>query len=392
MTRILYVITELDVGGAENALYQLATRLNRDAFEPEVACLQGEGPLAARLHQRGIPIHLLCARGKHDLRALWRLRRLVRGADIVHSFLFHANMAARFAAIAAGATAVVASARVAERQRPGRRRLECWTRRLVDVEVCVSAGVRDFFRAGGFPPEKLVVIPNGVDAAQFAGRSPAFKERIGLGPATPLVATIGRLHEQKGTSYFLRAASSIRRSRPDCQFLVVGRGPLEEPLRAEARQFQLERHLRFLGFCDDVPSLLKATDVFILPSLWEGMPNAVLEAMAAGVPVVATRVEGTVDVIEDGRTGVLVMPRDVPALVSATLRLLEDPARAERLGQAAQEHVRAHFPIEAMVRRHEELYAKLVTEAEGKDPRRMRPKETTRAIGPNEQHGWETHP
>jgi len=363
MTRILYVITELDVGGAENALFELATRIGRELFQPEVACLHGQGPLAARLHTRGVPVHLLGAQSKSDLRVLWHLHRLIGEGDIVHSFLYHANMAARFAALRTGASAVISSARVAERSRPRRRTLECWTHRLVDVEVCVSTGVRDYLRAGGFPAEKLAVIPNGVDAARFAGRTgdnPRLRERLGIPPQAPLVTTIGRLHEQKGISFFLRAAASLHHTRPDCHFLIVGRGPLEAQLRNEAKQFHVETHVHFLGFCDDVPAILKATDVFVLPSLWEGMPNAVLEAMAAGLPVVATRVEGTVDLVEDGKTGVLVMPKDVPALVGAVLRLLNDPARAALIGHAAQEHVRARYPLEAMVRRHEELYAGLL--------------------------------
>ena len=116
MTRILYVITELDVGGAENALYELATRLNRDVFQPEVACLSGEGPLAARLHLRQVPVYFLGAQRKSDLRALWRLRRLIAPGDIVHSFLFHANLVARVAALGRRPAAVISSARVAERE------------------------------------------------------------------------------------------------------------------------------------------------------------------------------------------------------------------------------------------------------------------------------------
>ena len=121
MIQVLYVITELDVGGAERTLCELATRLSRDAYEPQVACLMGRGPLAGHLERAGVPVHALEARRKWDLGALWRLRRLIRQADIVHSFLYHANMATRFAAIGAGASAVISSARVAERSRPRRR-------------------------------------------------------------------------------------------------------------------------------------------------------------------------------------------------------------------------------------------------------------------------------
>ena len=147
MTRVLYVITELDVGGAEKALVELATRLSRGAFEPEVACLMGEGPLVEPLRKSGVRVHLLDARGKWDVRALWRLRRLAAGFDIVHSLLFHANMAARLAAMGIGVGAVIAAARVAERSRPRRRWLERWTHWLVDAEVCVSNGVRDYLGA-----------------------------------------------------------------------------------------------------------------------------------------------------------------------------------------------------------------------------------------------------
>jgi len=363
MARVLYVITELDIGGAEKALFELATRLDREAFTAEVACLTGEGPLACDLRDRGVPVHLLRARGKWDLRALWRLRRLLGRFEIAHSFLFHANMATRLAAMGTGLAAVVSSARVAERSRPMRRRLECWTHRLVDLEVCVSSGVRDYYGAGGFPRDKLLVIANGVDVERFRRRAAAFKAHLDLEPDTPLITTIGRLHEQKGMSYFLRAAASLRHSRPDCHFLVVGHGPLDHELRGEAKQFRIDPCVTFLGFCDDVPAVLAATDVFVLASLWEGMPNAVLEAMAAAVPVVATRVEGTVDLVEDGSTGVLVMPRDVPGLVTAVQRLLDDPGRARELGQAAQAHVAAHFSLDAMVRRHEQLYAELLRKA-----------------------------
>ena len=359
-TRILYAITELDVGGAEKALAQLATRLDRDAFAPEVACLAGQGPIAALLRQNGVPVHLLKARGKLDVRALWRLRKLCRTADIVHSFLFHANIAARLAAIATGTAAVISAARVAERSRPRRRTLECRTHRLVDAEVCVSNGVRDFLAAGGFPRTKLVVIPNGVDVARFEGRDPAFKGRMGLSRDTRLVTTIGRLHEQKGIAAFLHAAASILQSRSDCHFLVVGTGPLEADLRRLAAELHIARHVAFLGYTDRVAEVLKATDVFVLASLWEGMPNAVLEAMAAATPVVATRVEGTEDVVEDGRTGLLVPPGDTPGLVNSILKLLDHPALAAEQGQAAQAHVRRHFPLETMVRRHEELYIELL--------------------------------
>jgi glycosyltransferase involved in cell wall biosynthesis len=360
MTRVLYVITELDIGGAERALCELARRLDRQRFTPQVACLTGEGPLVEPLRESGVPVHLLGACCKADLRALWRLRQLLREADVAHSFLFHANLLTRLAAIGTSARAVISSARVTEPDRPHRRTLDRLTHRLVNAEVCVSSGVRNWLIEGGLPAEKLVVIPNGVDVKRFAGRDPAFKSELGIAPEAPLVTTVGRLTEQKGIEGFIEAATTARHAAPKAHFLIVGEGPLRPRLEAQAEELGLGSAITFLGFRSDVPDILRATDLFVLASHWEGMPNALLEAMAACAPAIGTRVEGTVDVIKDGETGLLVAPRDPRALAEAMKALLTDRDRAAALGRAAREHVETHFSLDTMVRRHEDLYERLL--------------------------------
>ncbi len=360
MTRVLYVITELDIGGAERTLCELARRLDRQRFAPQVACLTGEGPLVEPLRDSGVPVHLLGACCKADLRALWRLHRLLREADLAHSFLFHANLLTRLAAVRTPARAVISSARVTEPDRPHRRTLDRLTHRLVNAEVCVSSGVRDWLIEGGLPAEKLVVIPNGVDVERFAGRGSAFKSELGIAPEAPLVTTIGRLTEQKGIDDFIQAAAKLHHAARGTHFLIVGEGALRPDLGAQAEQLGLGSAITFLGFRSDVPDILRATDLFVLASRWEGMPNALLEAMAAGVPAIGTRVEGTEDVIQDGETGLLVAPRDPRALAEAMKSLLTDRDRAQTLGRAAREHVRTHFSLDAMVHRHEDLYERLL--------------------------------
>jgi starch synthase (maltosyl-transferring) len=277
---------------------------------------------------------------------------------LVQSFLFHANVAARLASLLAGHPWLIGGLRVAERQRRWHLKLDRLTSWLSTGSVCVSEGVRRFsIEVGRLDPDRLVVIPNGVDPAPFDRAEPIDRASIGVPPDAFLTLYVGRLDPQKGLNILLDAAAKLIPTRPDWHLVLVGDGPERGSLkcRIEADPL-LKGRIHRLGRRDDVPGLLKAADLLVLPSLWEGMPNVVLEAMAARLAVVGTSVEGTEDLVVPGQTGWLVAPGNVEEL---TLALLEaaDPSRLRIYGQAARNRVEAAFTPGRVVEAYERLWA-----------------------------------
>lgn len=363
-TPIVLAITELDVGGAEQALVALATRLDPARWRVRVVCLGPEAALSRVLREREIETVCLDVNRRRPIDAVGRLATALRESRpaIVQSFLFHANVACRLAARRAGRPIVVGGVRVAEREKGWHLLLERLTEPMTAGVVCVSAGVaRHLRRRIGWPARKIVVIPNGIDAARFEAVAPTPRSEIGVDDGAPLALFVGRIARQKGVDVLIEAARIVARSRPDWRLALVGEGPSRAEIEGPTRDDPLlAGRIRWLGFRDDVPALLRAADLFVLPSRWEGMPNAVLEAMAAGTPVVATRVEGTEELIADGRTGRLVPPGDPGALADAILGALSDRAGAARWAEAARAVVLRDHGIDAVVARYEALWRRLL--------------------------------
>lgn len=361
--RIAFCITDLDAGGAERALVQIVTRLDRRRWEPFVFCLSGEGELAAVLRDAGIVVVCLGANNRHRLRVVWRLsRRLAKlRPTILQTFLYHANIAGRLAGKAARIPVIVSGIRVAEKRSGFRLWLDRATDWMVARHVCVSQDVAGFSAArGGLPVSKICVIPNGVDAARLGEAPRADLAQFGIPPASRTLLFVGRLDPQKGPFVLLAAAKDLLARYSDLHVLLVGEGPLGEKLRAWVAKENLPSRIHFAGRRNDVPSLFRAADLFVLPSLWEGLPNVVLEAMAAGVPVVATRVEGVSDLLIDGRTGLIVPPDSAADLGEAIDRLLVDPDHARQMARNAQHFVRERFAWEHVIDQYEQLYLELL--------------------------------
>jgi glycosyltransferase involved in cell wall biosynthesis len=361
--RIAFCITELDPGGAERALVQLVTRLDRARWEPRVFCLAGHGRLIGELDNAGISTVCLEARGRFDLGALWRLWRALRKfrPEILQTFLHHANLAGRIAGRLAGTKHVVSGIRVAERRSRWPLRLDRATNFLVSVNICVSQAVADFSRvSGGLDAKKLEVIPNGVDVDSFANAEPLDLTVLGLPAGIRPIVAVGRLEPQKGIDVLLEAAAEMVGRRPDLDFLIVGEGPSRRSLEERAHALGLASHVHFAGWRADVPRILRSSAVLALASRWEGMPNVVLEAMAAGLTVVATRVEGVEEVVTP-ETGILVPPASAASLARGLETLLAAPQRAEAMGQAGQKHVQALFSWENAVNSYTALYDRLLS-------------------------------
>jgi glycosyltransferase involved in cell wall biosynthesis len=363
---VLYLITELSTGGAQVALLRLIEGLDRDRFSPAVACLyNGDGAVAQEMRALGIDIFDAQMRHKADLLALLRLYHHIRRARpaILHTSLFHANLPGRILGRLAGlagtpAPIVVCSERTMAMESEWRYRVNRWTIGLVDCVMVVSANVRDFCISHiGLPAEKLVVIYNGVDLPQdrLAPREKARAE-LDLPLRAPVVGAVSRLDPVKGVEVLLRAIAWVE----DAHLAIVGDGPERASLAALVDDLGLSDRVHWAGQRRDAPHLLSAFDLFVQPSLHEGLPNAVLEAMAAGLPVVATAVGGTSEVVIDEVTGFLVPPRDPQALAQGMRTLLHNSALRRKMGRAGRERVERYFSLEHMVGQTQAVYERLL--------------------------------
>ena len=362
--RILHIIPSLDRAGAEKQLVLVVQGLRERGFDAHVCALTRGGPHRRSLESAGIPVEVLGKRWRVDPVAMGRLVRHVTRLrpDLVHTWLFAANAYGRVAARLAGVGRIVAGERCVDRWKSWHqlaidRRLVRWTDRIVTN----SPGVRDFYVQHGLPAEKFTVIAGGVPVHERSAESrSALLAELGLPAAARLIGAIGRLWPQKRVKELIWAAELVHLIDPAVHLLVIGDGPQRRMLERFTSLLQADRHVRFLGERDDVGRILSHLDVCWLGSQYEGLPNAVMEAMAAGVPVVATDIAGNRDLVVPGETGFLVPVAARRERARVTDRILRDPQLARRLGEAARKRVRAHFGVERMIDEHVALYEELL--------------------------------
>ena len=361
------VVTELDPGGAERAFLRVVVGLSSRGWRPHVFALRG-GSLRESFVSAGVPVTLLDSLPGLDPRPLIRHLRLERPPATL-SFLFHANLLTRFAARAAGRPAVVCGVRVAERRRNGHRLLDRLTAPLVDRWVCVGESVRRFCVAspstggGGLPADRVVTIPNGVDERSWAAAPPADRAALRLPADARVLLFAGRLAVQKDPDTLLDAFARL--DRRDVHLLIAGDGPLAERVRSWAATQPAGERVRVLGRRDDLPSLMRLADAFALPSRWEGTPNVLLEAAAAGMPIVATAVDGTAEVFAHGETARLVPVGDAGALAEELRWALDRPAEAAAMAERARRLVLANHRWEAVVDAYDRLLREVIAQRRG---------------------------
>ena len=365
--RIAFCITGLATGGAERALCNLVRGLDPSKWQSKVFCLSSSGPLADQLEQSGISVKNLCARIRWDITVIRRRSRELRiwRPCLLQSFLFHANIAGRLAGKWAGVPVIVSGARVAERRARWPMLVDRITSCYAHHTVCVSDEVAMWMRdRAHWPESKLSVIPNAVQVKPFDEALPLSRAELGIPNDAFVVMFVGRLDLQKGLYDLIEAFESMSVRIPESHLLIVGKGPLERKLRDRILQKSFAEKIHFTGWRDDVPCLLKTADLFVLASHWEGMPNVVLEAMAAGIPVVSTDVEGIGQLVEDGVSGLVVPSRNPKAFSDAMVVLASDPARCARLSNAAYQRVAQYFSVGSMVDHYESLYERLLNQQE----------------------------
>ncbi|MEK6225047.1 MAG: glycosyltransferase [Chloroflexota bacterium] len=357
--RVLLAINTLARGGAERQLVELATGLDRERFSVTVLCVVSGGPLADELTSAGIHVAIFDSRNPVELlRLIAHVRR--QAPDIMHSFLFGSNIVGTLAATIARTPVVITSRRSLgffKDRRPHYDLLQSLANRFTDIVIANSEAVReDTLRREHLAAEKVRTIYNGVALGAVARDSDRTRATL-LGEADrdgPLAVVVANLIPYKGLDYFVDAWRQVLRRLPVARAVVVGEGPARAAL--EARAADLSGSIRFVGSRGDVPELLRATDVVVQSSLSEGFPNAILEAMAAGRPVVATAVGGTVEAVEHEHTGILVPPRDSAALAAAIVRILTHPEFARTYGLAGRKRVESQFAVARMLGRYADLY------------------------------------
>lgn len=352
--KILHVDPERGWGGGERQVIGLIEYLARRGHANHLLC-RPDGALARAAEKIGTKTHPLKLCNDFDLRPVWGVRRLIRDEayDVIH---FHTKRAHALSLWLGGASR---AARVVTRRMDYPPRGGWYDRRLynreVDGVVAISRGIASILAAAGVRREKIRVIHSGVDPAPFEKTAPARPAG-----AAPVVGSVAVLEERKGHGFLLAAAAELKRQGRRVSYRIAGTGSEEERLRAASKMLGLGADVEFAGFIADVPAFLSTIDVFVLPSLFEGLGVAALEAMAAAKPVVASDVGGLPELVLDGRTGRLVPPGDAPALARAIAEILERPDRGRAMGEEGRTRVTREFTMERMAEQNESYYYELI--------------------------------
>jgi glycosyltransferase involved in cell wall biosynthesis len=373
-SKVLLLVTLSEWGGAQHIVYLLAKHLRKE-YEITVACAPN-GELIKKLRQeniRVIELSALCRNLQpwHDLQALWQLYRLMKRErfDVVHAHSTKAGLLGRIAARLAGVSVILFTAHgwaFTEGRSFWKRSLLAWIERFATRYstkiICVSE--HDYRLALEFKvarPEQLMVIHNGLDSQPYLSPSfyrgevtstlLSFLGRKGV-EGRAVVTFVGRLAAPKDPLTLLQAIQKV----PDCKMLIVGDGPLRRELEGFIQQNGLGERVLLVGASDRIPEILAASDIFVLSSYWEGLPLVIIEAMLAGLPVVATRVGGVPELIEEGVTGLLVPPGNPVELARALRALLDDESLRRRMGEAGKKRALELFTLDRMIEQYQQLY------------------------------------
>lgn len=369
--RVVHVLDSLNIGGTELNAVRIAERLDPGRFEVSFLCLQAQGPLRGRLDAAGIPVRAIPVTSLLSVSALRRgieIRTLVRqqGIDVVHAHDPYANILTAPWVRMAGRGAVIASHRWwRDVHHPKVRLANRMAYRFAHRVLANSPAVGDLVvREEGVPRDRLVVIPNFVDEEAFRplpeSRRLVLRQQVGLSRDDIAVGVVANLYPVKNHAMLVRAAANLAGSWPAVKFVLVGEGRERESLSKLAADLGIADRVLMPGRLPHEPGLPGIFDVCVLTSREEGFPNWVVESMAAGRPVVATRVGGVPDAVVDGETGILVNPGDDAGLVVALARVLHDPDQRNRMGAAGTLRARSLYHVDKVIRALESLYMDLV--------------------------------
>lgn len=359
---ILHVVNGFAIGGGELKLLELVEHLNKEKYN-QVVCSVGQGgPLHEQFKEVSSKVVVFPKKNKFDIGLIFKVAKLMKEEkiNIVQTTLFYADVIGALAAKLAKSPYVISwdvvTQQFKKRHEVGFR----IAKRYIDLVVTVSDAInRKVSSDRGVPQNKVRTIRYGVDLSKFqnnSGINKAKRKELGFCDEDILLGTVARLSMQKGHKYLIEAAPQIIKQFPNVKFVFIGDGPLRKDIENQISSLGLDSYFYLMGFRNDVQEILGIFDVFILPSLWEGLPNVVLEAMASSRPVIATAVDGTPEAVIDNENGYLVPSKDPIALQNAIIRLISNKNQLIAFGQNSRRRVEEYFSLEKQVSCFEDLY------------------------------------
>jgi glycosyltransferase involved in cell wall biosynthesis len=354
--KIIYIITNLNFGGAEKLLLDIVRYLDKSRYEVKVLTVMGDGPLVLDFEKAGVAVKIFEKKNKLGIGVIWRIYKYLKQEkpQIVHTHLFGGDTWGRLAAILARVPIIISTEHNTNLdegflKRLVKKILSFFTKKI----IAVSQAVKNYsVVVDHINEKKMIVIPNGIEIDKFM----MIPEKEYSRP--PVIGIIGRLEKQKGHEFLFEALNLIKNI--PWALWVVGQGSLGPRLEKLAKDLDLRERIIFLGARRNIRELLGQIDIFVLPSLWEGLGLAVLEAAAAGKPIVASRVGGVPEIIEDGKTGILVEPKNIKSLAEGLERVLLREGEAREMGRRAKKEI-VKFDVKNMIVAYEKLYERLIT-------------------------------
>ncbi|MBM3247924.1 MAG: glycosyltransferase [Candidatus Omnitrophica bacterium] len=363
---ILHIAEDLSIGGVEELFRIIVTGLDRKKYNVYVCCIEEGGQTAKELIEAGIKVDILGMKSYHNLFNILRLKKYIkeRKIDIIHSHMYFSNTFARIAAILARTPILISTAYSSYYEFKKRNILMAhFLSKFTDRIIAVSNSIKEFtVKQQKISADKFTVIHDCASTEKFSKDIDSFLVKRGLGIDSDysVVGCVARLNIVKGHSYLIQAAAEVLKIDPKVKFLLVGDGPLKDELQELSAHLGIKDNIIFTGSRREIPEMVSAMDIFVLPSaLREGCPLSILEAMAMSRPVIASRLGGIPEEVEDGKSGILVTPKDSKALADAIIKLLSDKKLAKEMGREGRKIFEEKFSQETMLRKLESLYDEL---------------------------------
>jgi glycosyltransferase involved in cell wall biosynthesis len=356
--KICHIVATLGFGGAERLVLDLARLSDHQKFDVEILCVIACGPLEDEFKKINVPVKIIGKKTKLGLGAIWKIRQYLieTQPDIVHSHLFAGDCWGKIGARLAGIKHIVSTEHnVNVSESFLKSVIKKWTNSFSERIIVISQAVKKYVMTKyETSADKIEVIYNGIEIDRFHFKEPNFdKQKIIFG-------TVGRLTKQKGHRYLIEAFAKLIDKFNEAELWIVGQGELRLELQKQITDFGLENRIKLLGVCQNIPEILNKFDVFVMPSIWEGLGIALIEAMASGLPVIGSRVDGIAEIIEDEVNGILVETENSIELTDKMFKLIENPELASKFALAGRQTVIDKFDLSRIVKAYEQVYLEIL--------------------------------